>query len=149
MILKTLQVAFLSFLLFVIPTVTFEKYSDLKDHNFAYISGLFLQVLFYGVPLFVFGFSVLLLINWILISLLRKKSRIEKNKTYFGITTLLAILPILGFMLFDYLQEDRSFPPYNTFNRIILKYLVLFVWIAIALFLNRKIVWKNFANTIE
>jgi ABC-type dipeptide/oligopeptide/nickel transport system permease component len=147
MILRTLQVAVLSFLLFVIAAVTFEKYSEFKEHNFSYAIKVFLQVFFYGIPLFILGFSVLLVVNWILISLLRNKSRHSKNKTYFGLATLLAILPILAFILFDYSQRGRYFAPENTFIAIFLKYSISFIWVAIALLLNRKIVWKNFPNS--
>jgi ABC-type dipeptide/oligopeptide/nickel transport system permease component len=146
MILKTFQVALLSFLLFIIPSVILEKYSEFKQHDFSYTLGVFLQIFFYGIPLLGLGFIVLLLINRVLVSLLRDKTRSKKNYTFFLVSLIIAILPIFGFILFDYSQRDRHFPPDNSFDSIFIKCSVLFVWIVIAIFLNRKIVWKNFEN---
>src|SRR5262249_37068827 len=107
----------------------------------------FLQVLFfYGIPVVGIGFLTLILINWILISLLRGKTKGEKNRTYLLFSTVIAVLPIVGFILFDYLHRDRYFPPYNTIASIFLRYSLLFLWIAIGLLVNRKIVWNNFVE---
>lgn len=146
MILKTFQVALLSFLLFIIPSVILEKYNEFKEHDFSYALEVFLQIFFYGIPLLGLGFIVLLLINKVLVSLLRDKARRKKNNTFFGVSIIIAILPILGFILFDYSQRDKYFTPDNSFDSIFIKYSVLFVWVVIAIFLNRKIVWKNFEN---
>lgn len=146
MILKTFQTTLLSFLLFIIPGVILEKYSEFKEHDFSYILEVFLQIFFYGIPLLGLGFIVLLLINRVLVSLLRDKTKSKKNKTFFLFSIIIAILPVFGVILFDYLQRDRYFPPDNSFDSIFIKYSVLFVWVVIAIFLNRKIVWKNFEN---
>src|SRR5437762_14351272 len=147
MILKTLQVTLLSFLLFIVPVFALEDYSELTENDFSYGLSSFLQVLFfYGIPVVVIGFVTLLLINWILISLLRGKTKVEKNRTYLLFATVIAVLPILGFILFDYLHRHSYFFPHNTIGSISLRYSLLFVWVAVALLINRKIVWKNFVQ---
>ena len=146
MILKTFQVALLSFLIFIIPGVIVEKYNEFKEHDFSYTLQALLQIFFYGIPLLGLGFVVLLLINKALISLVRDKTRSKKNRTYFGISIAIAALSIFGFILFDILQGDRYFFPDNTVSSIFIKYSVLFVWVIIAIFLNRRIVWKNFED---
>ncbi len=146
MILKTFQVALLSFLLFIIPSVIVEKYNEFKEHDSSYMLQVIFQIFFYGIPLFGLGFVILLLINKTLESLVRDKILGKQNRIYFVISTTIATLPILGFILFDISQCDRFFPPNNTISSVFTKYSVLFVWVIIAIFLNRKIVWKNFEN---
>jgi hypothetical protein len=148
MILKTFQVALLSFLLFIIPGVILEKYGEFKQHDFSYTLHVFLQIFFYGIPLLGLGFIVLLLINRVLDSILRDKTRSRKNKIFFLVSILIAILLVFGFVLFDYSQRYRFFPTYHSFDSIFIKYSVLFAWVVIAIFLNRKIVWKNFKDTV-
>ena len=144
MILKTLQVTLLSFLLFIVPGFIFENYIELRGHNFSYGLSSFLQVLFYGIPVLAIGFLVLIVINWILISLLRDKTKRRKNRTYFLLGAIITMLPIFGLIIFDYLQRDRYFAPYNSIESIFVRYSLLLVWVAIVLLINRKIVWKNF-----
>src|SRR4030095_14288077 len=122
MILKTFLVALLSFLLFIIPGVIIEKYGEFKDHDFSYAITVFIQILFYGIPLLGLGFIVLLLINWILVSLIQNKTRNKKNITFFLLSIIIALFPIFGFILFDYSQRERYFPPNNTFDSIFIKY---------------------------
>jgi ABC-type dipeptide/oligopeptide/nickel transport system permease component len=144
MILKTLQVTLLSFLLFIVPGFIFENYTELREHNFSYGLSSFVQVLFYGIPVLAIGFLAFMAVNWILISLLRDKTKPRKNRTYFLLGSIITVLPILGLIIFDYLQRDRYFAPYNSIGSIFVRYSLLLLWVAIALLINRKIVWKNF-----
>ena len=103
-----------------------------------------LQIFFYGsatlVPLV---FVILIVLNLLIQWRIKVDTRFSPNKIYFLWSIILAILPVLGFVIFDYAHRGRSFEK-ETFLGISSQYSVTFVLALIAILLNRKIVWNNF-----
>lgn len=106
----------------------------------------FVQIFFYGSATFIpFVFGILVLLNL----LVKWKVKLTKkpNSVYFLWSLILAILPVLGFVIFDYAQRGRYFEE-QTFLGISSKYSITFILALIAILLNRKIVWNNFKKPV-
>ena len=108
--------------------------------------GQLVQIFFYGSAIFIpFVFVILVLLN--LLIKWKAKFTNRPNLVYFLYATVLALLPVLGFAIFDFSHRDRSFEE-RTFLGMSSKYSVTFVLALIAILLNRKIVWNNFKKPV-
>lgn len=111
--------------------------------------GNFAQILFFGAAMFIpLVFGILILLNLVVGSRIKSTSNNKPNSIYFLWAFLFAVLPVLGFVIYDYVNRGRSFEE-QTFFGITSEYSISFVLALIAILLNRKIVWRNFRNPEE
>ena len=109
-----------------------------------YEGGEFLQLLFFGggtlIPIV---FAILLLLNLVVQCRIKFLKKNNPNTIYFFYSIILSVLPVLAFVLFDYLDRGRFFDE-KTFLSIMGEYSTYFILAAFIILVNRKIVWNNF-----
>lgn len=103
-----------------------------------------LIVLFYGT--FIIGgsfFALLCVLNFLIQWRMTTAANRNMNRFYFFLASLIALVTIFGFVLFDYNDRGRLFEEKNFFDFVV-DYSSTFIFAAIAIFINRKVTWNNF-----
>ena len=137
---KSLIVSIVGYLIFF----SFIYVISPKEDDFEYeVSLFFYALILTAIPVIAITFILLWLLNLQLRKQIINKSEKEKNRYYFLGGTLLALIPILAFAIFDFSQSNQ-FGSKNSFFYNVVKYLVFLILALLVLILNRKIVWKNF-----
>jgi hypothetical protein len=140
MLLKTFYIAFLSFFIFLVPTIIIAGWDEFKGEDFSFVLQSILQIVFYSIPMIGLGYLVLLAINLLTSYMIRKKEGFKRLNFYLIAASTIALLPIIAFVLFDYSQRGRYFEE-KTFASIFLDYSPLLIWAIIAIYLNwRKVI---------
>ena len=108
--------------------------------------GQFLLLLFYGsATLIPLVFGTLFLLNLVVQWRIKAAKASNSNTVYFLYSIIFAVLPVMGFVIFDYAQRGRYFEE-KTFLSITKEYAAYFALAVFTIFVNRKIVWNNFRN---
>lgn len=140
MVLKTLYTTLLSFLLTLIEVFIFGQWNALNKGTGFDIS-LIAIILFYSIPILALGFVVLLADNIVLDYLQRRGIKIRRTSAYL-LSGFIPVIVIFSFIVFDYMDRGRFFEN-KTFVSITGEYGAAFLWTAITLLLNWKLLWSR------
>jgi hypothetical protein len=94
------------------------------------------------IPVLALGFLLLLSINFLTQYKIRKNEQLKRLNFYLLVALTISLLPILAFVIFDYLHRGRYFEE-KTFMSIFLEYSPLLVWAGLVIFLNWRFVIKK------
>ena len=143
MIRKSLIVSFVAYLLFFILILIFQKTRD-GDGEYLFLSSLY-AFIFAGVPIVCIVFLLVLILNQTISKQLVNRTKDQKNKHYFYYSSIASLVPILGFVIFDF-SRFNQFGHKGDFINIFLKYSAFIILAFIVIMINRKLVWKNFSD---
>jgi MFS family permease len=142
MIKKSLLVSALTFLIFSVVLFLTEGPNEVA-REFP-VQFFFLLLFYAAVPFIAIGFVVLITFNLVLEKLIENKPQKQKVRYYWLLGAASSLLPIFGFVFYDISGYGKycDLP----FFQVLLNYSPFFILSFVALFLNSKIVWKNFKN---
>jgi hypothetical protein len=140
MIKRTFFVSFIGYVLFFSCTLFLQLKVSEETYSGQYYIYAFLLA---GLPIIGITFSLLFLMNLVIKKKSANPSTYSKvKKRYFLYGALVAIVPIIGFAIFDFVQ-------FNEFNIKVLffdnlmRYVPFLGLYIIVIILNRVIVWRN------
>jgi hypothetical protein len=138
MFLRTFIASLAAYFLSIIFVGLFTAVDNVSN-RFSY----FVQIIFYGLPVWAIAFVFLLLLNLLLLAGLQRKFYEKLDLPYWMLGATISLFIVLGFTFFDYLGRDRYFEEV-TFFSLFLKYSSSLLIVAVMLLLNRWLVWKNY-----
>lgn len=141
MIRKTLLVSFIACL--IVFLIGFFLY-EINEVDKKYVGQFIAKLILLGfIPMIGMTFIILTGFNHFFSFLFKNKSLQSRKKFYALGFTIITVLPIVGFILYDYFQFNR-FGKQGNLLSIIFEYQPFILLSLLVFFLNRKIVWDNF-----
>ncbi|MET0637940.1 MAG: hypothetical protein ABWZ25_18050 [Chitinophagaceae bacterium] len=141
---KTLRTLLATFIAFVFSVVLSYFIEDLSRRELGF--GQYIaRGLIYGLPVLGIGTIIFIIINYLTQIRISRRNLKNAHLYYFGLSFSFALIPALGFSLFDFVDRGRFFNN-PTFGEIFIKYLPSIWLVGIGAVFNWLLVWKRFVN---